>query len=101
MQDEEERPTQKKRPASVFFGSSHARRDFALLKREHYLKRLMASIRTILADDHTLTRAGLRLLLEQIPDVEVLEESANGREAAALAKKYDRTHQLASGGELV
>lgn len=48
----------------------------------------MASIRTILADDHTLTRAGLRLLLEKIRDVEVLDEASNGREAVTLAKKH-------------
>jgi len=48
----------------------------------------MPSIRTILADDHTLTRAGLRLLLEQIDYVEVLGEASNGREVVALAKKY-------------
>ncbi len=48
----------------------------------------VAAIRTILADDHTLTRAGLRLLLEQIDDVEVLGEASNGREAIALAKKH-------------
>lgn len=48
----------------------------------------MASIRTIIADDHTLTRAGLRLLLEQLDGVEVLGEASNGREAVALAKKF-------------
>jgi DNA-binding NarL/FixJ family response regulator len=48
----------------------------------------MSKIRIILADDHTLTRAGLRLLLEQIEGVEVLGEAENGREAVALARQH-------------
>jgi DNA-binding NarL/FixJ family response regulator len=37
-----------------------------------------------LADDHALVRAGIRLLIESIPDVEVAGEAANGREAIDL-----------------
>lgn len=40
-------------------------------------------IRVVLADDHNLVRAGLRALLEELPDVEVVAESADGREALA------------------
>lgn len=40
-------------------------------------------IRIVLADDHTLVRAGLRSLLEDIPDVQVLAECSDGREALA------------------
>jgi DNA-binding NarL/FixJ family response regulator len=40
-------------------------------------------IRVILADDHNLVRAGLRALLESLPDVEVVAECADGREALA------------------
>src|SRR5258708_7242116 len=40
--------------------------------------------RVVLADDHNLVRAGLRALLERLPDVEVVGEAANGREALAL-----------------
>lgn len=47
----------------------------------------MPKIRILLADDHNLTRAGLRLLLEQIEGVEVLGEADNGRDAVALAKQ--------------
>jgi DNA-binding NarL/FixJ family response regulator len=40
-------------------------------------------IRILLADDHNLVRAGLRALLEALPDVEVVAECADGREALA------------------
>lgn len=35
-------------------------------------------------DDHSLVRAGIRSLLEKIPDVEVVGEAANGRQALEL-----------------
>lgn len=38
----------------------------------------------LLVDDHTLTRSGLRLLLELVGDFEVVGEAQNGREAIAL-----------------
>ena len=44
-------------------------------------------IRVVLADDHNLVRAGLRALLERLPEVEVVGEAANGREALALITK--------------
>jgi len=44
-------------------------------------------IRVVLADDHNLVRAGLRALLERLPDVEVVGEAANGRDALALIVK--------------
>jgi len=45
-------------------------------------------VRVILADDHTLVRAGIRALLEKLPEVKVLGEAGNGREAMELAKKH-------------
>jgi DNA-binding NarL/FixJ family response regulator len=48
----------------------------------------MPKIRIILADDHNLTRAGLRLLLEQIEGVEILGEADNGRDALALVRQH-------------
>lgn len=48
----------------------------------------MSKIRIILADDHNLTRAGLRLLLEQIEGVEILGEAENGRDALALTRQH-------------
>ena len=42
-------------------------------------------IRVVLADDHTLFRAGLRALLESLPDVDVVGETDDGQEALRLA----------------
>ena len=44
----------------------------------------MRPIRILLADDHTVMRAGLRLLLERHPDFQVVGEAANGLEAVEL-----------------
>jgi DNA-binding NarL/FixJ family response regulator len=41
-------------------------------------------IRVLLVDDHSLVRAGIRSLLEKIPDVKVVGEAANGRQALEL-----------------
>lgn len=47
----------------------------------------MSNIRVLLADDHTLVRAGIRALLESIPGVEVVAETGDGREALDLIAK--------------
>ena len=44
-------------------------------------------IRVLLADDHALFRAGIRMLLEHITGVEVVGEAADGREAIRLIKQ--------------
>ena len=41
--------------------------------------------RVLIADDHGVVRKGLRLLLEQYPDLVVIGEASNGREAATMA----------------
>ncbi len=43
-------------------------------------------IRVLLADDHTLVRAGIRALLEKLPGVEVVGEAGDGREVLNLVK---------------
>ncbi len=43
-------------------------------------------IRVMIADDHTIVRAGVRLLLEAEPDIEVVGEALNGDEASAMAE---------------
>lgn len=48
----------------------------------------MGAIRILLADDHTLVRAGIRSLLESLPDVEIVGECEDGREAVALVEKH-------------
>jgi DNA-binding NarL/FixJ family response regulator len=45
-------------------------------------------IRVILADDHTLVRAGMRALLEKLPKVEVVGEAGDGRQALQLVKRH-------------
>lgn len=49
----------------------------------------MKPIRVLIADDHTLVRAGIRALLEKLPGVQVVAEASDGREALRLVK----THQ--------
>jgi two-component system, NarL family, response regulator NreC len=44
-------------------------------------------IRILLADDHAVLRAGLRALLNAEPDMEVVGEAANGREAVDRAEE--------------
>lgn len=48
----------------------------------------METTRVLLADDHTLLRAGLRSLLEELPGIEVVAEAADGREALALVEAH-------------
>ena len=47
----------------------------------------MNQLRVLLADDHTLVRAGLRKLLEAITEVEVVGEAADGLALLALAEQ--------------
>jgi DNA-binding NarL/FixJ family response regulator len=46
----------------------------------------MTPMRVLLADDHTLIRAGLRTLLESLQGVEVVGEAGDGHEALRLAE---------------
>ncbi len=48
----------------------------------------MTKIRLLIADDHTLVRAGIRSLLETIPGVEVVAECGDGREALELIERH-------------
>jgi DNA-binding NarL/FixJ family response regulator len=45
------------------------------------------AIRVVLADDHTVVRDGLRLILEAEGDISVVGDGANGREAVSLVRK--------------
>ncbi len=48
----------------------------------------MSSVRVLLADDHTLVRAGIRSLLEAAGGIEVVAEAGDGREALGLIAKH-------------
>ena len=45
------------------------------------------SIRVLVADDQTIIRTGLRIMLNAQPDIEVVGEAADGREAVRLARE--------------
>jgi DNA-binding NarL/FixJ family response regulator len=45
-------------------------------------------VRVILADDHTLVRAGIRALLEKLPGVVVIGEAGDGREVLNLVRAH-------------
>ncbi|HZT31801.1 MAG TPA: response regulator transcription factor [Bryobacteraceae bacterium] len=49
----------------------------------------MSKISILLADDHTVMRKGLRLLLERQPNLAVVAEAADGRQAVELAEAHD------------
>ena len=46
-------------------------------------------IRVVLADDHAVVRAGLRAVLAAAKDIEVIGEAKTGREAVAIAERYN------------
>ena len=48
----------------------------------------MGRVRILLADDHTMVRQGLRKVLEERHDWEVVAEASNGREAVTLAEQH-------------
>jgi DNA-binding NarL/FixJ family response regulator len=48
----------------------------------------MKPIRILLADDHTVVRKGLRLLLESSEGFSVVADAADGRDAVTLAEKH-------------
>jgi DNA-binding NarL/FixJ family response regulator len=47
----------------------------------------MKPIRVLLADDHSLMRAGIRALLKEVPGVEVVGEANNGQQALDLVEE--------------
>jgi two-component system, NarL family, response regulator NreC len=48
----------------------------------------MKPVSILLADDHTVVRKGLRLLLESHPGYRVVADAADGREAVAMAVEH-------------
>ncbi len=48
----------------------------------------MKTTRIVLADDHTVVRKGLRLLLESVPHFQVVADAADGRRCVALVEEH-------------
>ena len=48
----------------------------------------MEKIKVILVDDHAVVRAGYKILLKNVDDIEVVAEAENGNEAIELIKKW-------------
>ena len=48
----------------------------------------MRALRILLADDHTVVRQGLRKVLEERPEWQVVAEAGDGREAVRLAEEF-------------
>jgi DNA-binding NarL/FixJ family response regulator len=46
-----------------------------------------STIRVVLADDHAIVRSGLKAVLSAAPDIHVIGEAANGKDAVALAER--------------
>jgi DNA-binding NarL/FixJ family response regulator len=47
------------------------------------------SIRVLLADDHTILRDGIRSLLEDEPDIEVIGEAEDGHSAVRMTEQFE------------
>lgn len=47
----------------------------------------MNKTRVLIADDHAIVRAGVRLLLESQPDIQVVGEAVDGRQAVEMARQ--------------
>jgi DNA-binding NarL/FixJ family response regulator len=47
------------------------------------------STRVVVADDQALVRAGLKMVLEAEPDIEVVGEAADGSEGVAMARRLE------------
>jgi DNA-binding NarL/FixJ family response regulator len=48
----------------------------------------MNKVRVVIADDHTIVRGGIRLLLEKLPDIEVVAEAADGSQAMEMVRLH-------------
>jgi two-component system, NarL family, response regulator NreC len=47
----------------------------------------MSKIKLLMVDDHEIVRAGLRMLLQAQPDIQIVGEADNGRDAVAKARE--------------
>ena len=54
----------------------------------------MSEISVLLVDDHALVRKGFRRILEDDPEIRVVEEAANGQDALALCREHGQRVEL-------
>jgi NarL family two-component system response regulator LiaR len=50
----------------------------------HFQPQSAANIRVVIADDHAIVRKGMRAMLEIVPDIELIGEAENGRQAVEI-----------------
>jgi DNA-binding NarL/FixJ family response regulator len=48
-----------------------------------------SKVRIVLADDHVVIRAGIRRILEEVPEFSVVGEASDGREAVELVERVE------------
>jgi len=48
---------------------------------------MSSTVRVLIADDQQLVRTGFRMILDAEPDIDVVGEATNGREAVAMARE--------------
>jgi DNA-binding NarL/FixJ family response regulator len=46
-------------------------------------------IRVVIAEDHATVRGAFKMLLDAVPDIDVIGEAANGEEAVDMARRFD------------
>ena len=56
-------------------------------RQSQIANRKSAIVRVLLAEDHTIVRKGVRALLADVPDIEVIGEAEDGREAVQMAQQ--------------
>jgi DNA-binding NarL/FixJ family response regulator len=49
----------------------------------------MEKVRIVLADDHQIILDGLKMLIDDMKDIEIVGEAANGREAVKMVKEHE------------
>jgi DNA-binding NarL/FixJ family response regulator len=54
----------------------------------------MNKVRVLIVDDHVIVRDGVRMILEAQPDIEVVGEASDGREALERARSCCRASFL-------
>src|SRR4051812_49917363 len=74
--------------SSAVASSSNRSRAAARASKSHFPSKLRSlMLKVLIADDHGIVRAGLRLLLERAGEVQVVGEATNGRELVRMVSE--------------